>query len=60
MATTKKTPADVATKTVTAKVPVQYDNTAVAVGESFEVRASDLPQLLDVGAVEVTAQAAGE
>ena len=60
MATTKKTPADVATKTVTAKVPVQYDNAAVAVGETFEVRVTDLQQLLDVGAVEVTAQAAGE
>ena len=50
---TKKIPADVVTKTVTALVPVQYDNVPVAVGDTFEVREADLAQLLDVNAVEV-------
>ena len=63
MATSKKTPDSVVTRTAVALVPVQYDGAAVAAGETFEVRASDLPQLLEVAAVEVVkvkAQAAGE
>jgi hypothetical protein len=55
---TKNTPATTATTTVTALVPVQYDLKPVAVGETFDVRAEDLPQLLEVAAVEVLAAAA--
>ncbi len=52
---TKKIPADVTTKTVTALVPVQYDNVSVEVGDSFDCREADLAQLLQVNAVEVVA-----
>jgi len=48
---------DVVTKTVQALVPVNYDNTPVAVGDTFEVRETDLPQLLEVKAVELVAPA---
>ena len=54
MATAKKALVDAATKTVTALVPVQYDLVDVAVGDTFEVRESDLPQLLAVNAVVET------
>ena len=54
MATAKKASVDAATKTVTALVPVQYDLVDVAVGDTFEVRESDLPQLLAVNAVVET------
>ncbi len=50
---TKKIPADVVTKTVTALVPVTYDNVNVPIGDTFEVREADLAQLLAVNAVEV-------
>lgn len=55
---TKKPQDVVATKTVTANVPVQYDNVAMAVGDTFEVRETDLPQLLAVNAVAVVDAAA--
>ena len=51
MATTRNARAEARTKTVTARVPVSYDNKAIAVGEAFEVREADLAQLLEVGAV---------
>jgi hypothetical protein len=54
MATAKKALVDAATKTVTALVPVQYDLVDVAVGDTFDVRESDLPQLLEVNAVVET------
>lgn len=55
---TKKPQDVVVTKTVTANVPVQYDNVAMAVGDTFEVRETDLPQLLAVNAVAVVDAAA--
>ena len=55
---TKKPQDVVTTKTVTANVPVQYDNVAMAVGDTFEVRETDLPQLLAVNAVAVVDAAA--
>lgn len=38
--------------TVTALVPVNYDGTDYAAGEQLDVRPDDLPQLLNVAAVE--------
>lgn len=58
MATTPKTRAARAaqsTQTVKALVPVNYDHTMHAPGETeiFDVRAEDLEQLLEVKAVEL-------
>lgn len=63
MATQKpKSPAPVAvvadapaTTTAVARVPVLYDSTLVAPGETFELRVADLAQLLAVGAVAAEA-----
>ena len=43
-------PSPVATVAVTALVPVAYDQRAIAVGETFDVRQADLAQLLGVQA----------
>lgn len=40
------TPTPDATVTVTALVPIAYDQRAIAVGETFDVRQADLAQLL--------------
>ena len=45
----------VTTTTAVARVPVLYDNVAVAPGEAFELRVADLAQLLAAGAVEAEA-----
>ena len=55
MATAKKATIDTTRKTVTALVPVRYDDMAMDVGDTFEVRETDLPQLLEVNAVVETA-----
>ena len=46
------------TQTVVAIVPIEYDKAPIAVGESFEIRANDAAQLLAVGAIELTNDAA--
>ena len=43
------------TVSVTALTPVQYDGDNYAPGESLDVRASSLAQLVETGAVQVAA-----
>lgn len=53
MATKKISPNEQTKTVVAALVPVLYDNVLVALGDTFEVREADLPQLLEVAAVVV-------
>lgn len=52
-APTRAAPAAQATQTVKALVPVNYDHTMQEPGDTFDVRAEDLDQLLEVNAVEL-------
>lgn len=47
-----------ASVTVVALVPVEYDGVRYEANESVEVRADDLPQLVEVGAVQAPEGAA--